>query len=356
VNVNHHRANTNPSRPCAALSIAPHAAAFAIAAGATALTHGTALADSGSLGARPNLWTAWSVEPSVLLALLLAASLYLRGVERLWQRAGTGRGVRVWQVEAFFAGLATLVIALISPLDAMSADLFSAHMLQHLLLILIAPPLLVVGNPILPLLWALPIAWRRRLGRWQRRRQLRAVWATLTTPAVAWALSAAILWLWHLPVLFQAALRNQAVHSVEHLCLLGTALLFWYVLINRCGRRRFGYGAAVAYVFAAAFQCSILGIYMAFSSPWYPAYAATAALWRLTPAQDQQIAGLLMWIPSGIVYLLAGLGLFARWIGAAEREAERREAHALVRHSRPTPGDTALVPTGEFTRVLAERQ
>jgi putative membrane protein len=149
---------------------------------------------------------------------------------------------------------------------------------------------------------------------------VQSIWTPLTTPAIAWILHAVILWAWHLPVLFQAPLRNGLVHTVQHLSFLGSALLFWWALVH--GREGLmGYGAAVVYVFTTAVHTSILGALLTFSpTTWYPAYAATAPLWGLTLLEDQQIGGLIMWVPAGLVYIAAGLWLFTLWL----RESERR--------------------------------
>jgi putative membrane protein len=260
----------------------------------------------------------------------ITAWLYARGVRALWRRAGVGQGVRRWQAAAFAGGIAALTLALISPLDRLSAALFSAHMVQHLALILVAAPLLVLGAPLLPSLWALPPARRRALGRWWKRaRAVRFLWHAATVPVVAWLLHAVAVWIWHLPALYQSALRSTLVHQLEHISFLGTALLFWWVLIHPAGRRGLGYGWGVLYVFAAALQSGALGIALTFApSPWYPAYAATTGAWGLTPLEDQQLAGLIMWIPAGMLYLLAGLVLLAAWARQAEREAQRWEQAA----------------------------
>ncbi len=271
-----------------------------------------------------DLWGAWSWDPAVLAGIALAAGLYLRGLRALWRRAGAGHGARPWQTAAYAGGLVTLFVALVSPLDALGAALFSAHMVQHMLLILVAAPLLTLGAPLLPLLWALPRRSRRRLGRWWlRSRVARPLWRLLTLPAVVWTLHALALWLWHLPSLYQAALRVDGIHALEHLSFLGTALLFWWPVVQRQGRPRLGYGAAVLYLFTMAVQGSLLGILLTFArAPWYPAYADTTAPWGLTPLEDQQLAGLVMWIPAGTIYLVAILALFAAWLRESDQSDE----------------------------------
>jgi putative membrane protein len=262
-----------------------------------------------------------------LLSLALAAWAYARGVRALWRRAGAGRGIRPWQAAAFAGGLLTLFLALVSPLDALSAALFSAHMVQHLALILVAAPLLVLGAPLLPFLWALPVPARQAIGGWWKRASvLRIGWRALGQPLVVWVLHTAVVWLWHLPGPFQAALASEPVHALEHASFLGTALLFWWTVIHPGARERLGYGPGVLYVFAMSVQSGALGALITFAStPWYPAYGESAPAWGLSPLEDQQLAGLIMWVPAGLVYLSAALVLLAAWLRAEEQAAQRGE-------------------------------
>ncbi len=316
------------SRGWAALRRTPAYAAVAL----VATPASTALAHTGAPPAPADLWTAWSWDPAVLLGLVAAAAVYARGVRTFWARVGTGRGVARWQAAAYAGGLAALFIALVSPLDALSSALFAAHMVQHLLLILAAAPLLVLGSPVVPFLWAFRRARRRAIGRWWRRASaVRAGWHALSQPAVVWVLYTATLWIWHLPGLYQAALASEPIHALEHLALLATALLFWWTVLHPGRHGRLGYGPGVLYVFAATVQSALLGILMTFArAPWYPAYAASTEAWGLTPLEDQQLAGLLMWVPAGLVYLVAASALFVAWLQIAERETQRREHAAEV--------------------------
>lgn len=259
-------------------------------------------------------------EPSPLLAVLVVGGLYARGVHAVWTRAGRGHGIRAWQVATFGTGLLALLVALESPLDGLSADLFAAHMVQHLLLILVAAPLLVLPAPLAGLLWGLPADARRGvvvLGRWLP--------GWLGRPAVAFGLHVLAVWAWHLPRLYEAAVANPWVHVAEHACFLGTAALFWWALLHRRG----AYGAAVLYVFGMAIQSTALGALLTFArSPWYASHLATTAAWGLSPLEDQQLAGLIMWVPGGLIYLAAALGLFGMWLngGDAPRPAVRTPA------------------------------
>jgi putative membrane protein len=284
-----------------------------------------ALAHEGMPPAPHDLWTAWSSDPAVIVGLGFAALAYARGVRELWRRAGPGHGVRRWAAAAFGGGLVALFLALVSPLDALGTALFSAHMLQHLMLVAIAAPLLVLGAPLLPFLWALPPGGARAVGgRWHRARPARAAWRLLTRPLVGWALHAAALWAWHLPLLYQAALQSHVVHVLEHATFLGTALVFWWTVLRAGPRVGTGYAVGVLSLFTMSLQGGVLGALMTFSRvSWYPAYAETVGAWGLTPLEDQQLAGLIMWIPASVVYLAAALALLGLRLLAEPAPARR---------------------------------
>jgi putative membrane protein len=276
-----------------------------------------------------DLWTSWSLEPSLLVPLVLVALAYTWGTRAVWRRAGTGHGVTVRGALYFAGAVLALVVALVSPLDALSGSLFSAHMVQHLVLVLVAAPLLVLGDPQVALLWALPRRAAKTLGRVVKR-SFALSWLTglLGAPAAAWLLFAAALWLWHAPVLYEAALRSELIHDVEHLVFLGTSLLFWSVLLRNTTPGHMRYGMAVMYLFTTALQSSVLGALMTFSSePWYSYYANLVGPWSLTALEDQQLAGLVMWIPGGAVFTGLAIGYFAVWLRAVDvRTSEPRRS------------------------------
>ncbi len=261
-----------------------------------------------------DLWSAWSWEPVVIGSLALSLWLYLRGVRAVWRKAGAGHGIRRWEVAAFVGGWMTLAIALVSPLHRLGGVLFTAHMAQHELLMVVAAPLLVLGRPIIPFVWALPVPWRRIAGEWTSAPPVKAVWVLVSMPLVAWALHAVAIWVWHAPSLYQATLGSELVHTAQHASFLITALLFWWALLQ--GREgRLGRPAAVIYLFTTAIHTSLLGVLLTFSSRlWYQLYDKTTAPWGLTPIEDQQLAGLIMWIPAGLAYLIAALALAATWL------------------------------------------
>src|SRR5688500_9573952 len=172
-----------------------------------------ALAHDGQPPAPHDLWSAWNWDPIIILSLMLGGWIYAAGLRELRRRTGGWDAALSWRALSFAAGLFTLILALSSPLDALAAALFSAHMIQHMLLIVVAPPLLVLGVSPAPFLLALPQPTQRKLGQWWRRtRWLKTVRQALTQPPIVWALSALVLWAWHAPRLYQGALQNEALH------------------------------------------------------------------------------------------------------------------------------------------------
>lgn len=275
------------------------------------------------------VWTAWTWAPFVITAMVLLMGLYLMGVRRLWRHAGRGRGIAGRRVAAYLSGIAALAIALLSPVAAVGEALFSVHMFQHVLLMVAAPPLIVLGRPGLAAAWALPENGRRAVRRhWPRAPWFRAAWRGLTHPVTVFALHVGALWAWHIPALYEAALENRTWHHVEHASFFFTALLFWWALAriwgveHRTGRGRGrwpGYGAGALYVFATALQSGALGALLVFSPRvLYPAHAEGTAAWGADLLVDQQLAGAIMWIPPGIVYATAILLLFLAWLREAE--------------------------------------
>jgi len=274
----------------------------------------TAAKAHAPLQAQEPLLSAWSPSPWSLLLLLLSLSLYLSGVGRLWRQAGRGRGIALHQVAAFVGGWLALVLAVESPLEVLGASLFSAHMLQHELLMIVAAPLLVMGRPLAAAVWAFPANARHSLSEALRRTGLRAAWRLLSAPMVAWALHGVVLWAWHLPSLFEAALAQPVLHALQHLCFLWSALLFWWAPL---GGSRQGRGATLAYLFTTMLHTGALGALLTLApTPWYPYYGDRAALLGFDPLVDQQLGGLVMWVPGGLAYLAVGLWVGARFLAA----------------------------------------
>jgi cytochrome c oxidase assembly factor CtaG len=215
-------------------------------------------------------------------------------------------------------------------------------MTQHELLMNAAAPALVLSRPLLWMLWAFPLAWRESVGRAAKQPRIAALWRAITSPLFAWLLHAATLWLWHVPSLYQACLQSEWVHSLQHISFLGTALLFWWTLVH--GRGTLRNGIAIVYCFTTAVHTSVLGALMTFSEQlWYPIYKPRTAAFHLTPLQDQQLGGLIMWVPAGVIYIVLGLWLLAAWM----KESERRVRIAEAAAPNQPDGGAPLISQGE---------
>ena len=255
-----------------------------------------------------DLWGAWNLDVPLLAGIAVALWAYGRG-----RVNGPRRESDAWRARCFCGGLAVVTVALVSPLDALSGALASAHMVQHVLLLLVAAPLLALSAPGATIVRGTPLAVRRATGGWRRRLR------PLRNPVGLWALHVATIWFWHAAVPYDAALDHHVVHVVEHATFVVTGLLFWQVVLGARGAVSNGFG--ILLVFTMAMQSVFLSALLTFaSSPWYSGYAATAAAWNLEPLADQQLAGVIMWIPAGLVYLGAALALLVRWIQATEGE------------------------------------
>jgi putative membrane protein len=264
----------------------------------------------------------WDVTAIVTLGAM--AVLCAVGMRRL-----TERGARVRRAEriAFWCGWIAAIVALVPPIDTVAQRLFSVHMFQHELLMLVATPLMIAGRPILGMLWGLPDTVRMRIARSQGTAVIGRVAALVTLPAVAWLLHGMTLWAWHAPILYEAAVRTESIHAFQHITFVGTAAAFWWGLVyGRYGRA--GYGMSVLYVFSTLVHTGVLGAVFALSgTPFYDVYVQRAIMAGRNPVADQQLAGLVMWIPAGVVLTCFGLGLFTAWLAASERRtrwSERR--------------------------------
>jgi cytochrome c oxidase assembly factor CtaG len=262
----------------------------------------------------------WTFQPWVVVLLCLAFGLYVAGYYRLCRRNRPARAhrrgsrTRTKQLCAFSFGLLALAAALISPLDALSASLFSAHMLQHELLMIVAAPLLVLGRPLGTWIWAFPPASRRTLGQAFHARGVRRCWRWLSAPLIAWILHAIALWAWHAPSLFQAALENAPLHVLQHFTFLLSALLFWWATLEGANARA-GAGHAMLSLFTTMIHTAALGALLTLAPGlWYPDYLEPTSALGFDPLHDQQLGGLIMWVPGGLAYLVGGLVVASRWL------------------------------------------
>jgi putative membrane protein len=280
--------------------------------------------------------SSWAWRPDAGLALVLLAVGYSVGWWRLRRRAPGGSAASVGRAAAYLTGLLTVGVALLSPLDSLSAMLFSAHMVQHELLTMIAAPLLLLGNPLPVFLWALPGSLRRRApSALARAAPLRGVLALILRPTVTWPLYMVTVWSWHFPSLYQTALRSELVHDLQHVTILTAGLLFWWPVVAPAPRLRppAPYWSRILYVLAAAIPHMILVAPVALlrDEVLYPYYLAAPRILGLSVLRDQASGWVLMGFIDGLVFASTALVLVARMLESEERLALRRERVALTR-------------------------
>lgn len=278
-----------------------------------ALAHGGEAHDTGAT---------WTFDPWIVGPLLAVGVPYLFGAWALRKRTTIGHSARAWNAAAFGLGWFALAGALVSPLHWLGEHLFTFHMIEHEIVMAVSAPLLVAARPIGTMLWALPRRARVAAGRMLRRRGVVAAWDWLGSGGNATALHGIAIWAWHAPLLFDAAVADVAVHRLQHLSFLATALLFWWSVFYRSNP-----GLAAWQLFVTMMHTSMLGALMTLAPKvLYEAQTATALEWGLTPLQDQQLAGLIMWIPAGTIYAGAALALTAIWIRKSGEMRRRSDA------------------------------
>ncbi|CAN5499366.1 hypothetical protein BH23CHL10_BH23CHL10_07200 [soil metagenome] len=289
------------------------------AAPSAALAHGTDAPDPTF----PAVLFAWSFDPLVVIALVAVGVAYGWAVRRV-NRAHASNphpGYRSW---LFGGGLLTIGVALTSPIEAYEGLLFSVHMVQHMLLELVAAPLLLAGAPITLTLRAVRPSVRRRLLAVLQSRVMHVI----SFPVVAWVLFAAVNWGWHFSVFYDQALENQLLHYVQHATFLGAALLFWWPVIGADPSPwRLPHPVRLLYLFLAMPQNSFLGVaLMSASTVLYPHYVTNVRDWGITPLEDQQLGGVIMWVV-GDVFFLAGMAfVVVQWMRHEERRTVRLDA------------------------------
>lgn len=285
----------------------------------------------------------WSWRPEVIVPLLLLAVWYGRGWWVLRQRGRAGHGfARWWRLAAYFAGLLLLAVSLLSPIDTLSGFLFAMHMVQHLFMVMFAPPLLMIANPFPVFLWGLPDPLRRLLGQGlsrmiRRQSPLRRSLRAILAPGVSWFIFVVVLWGWHDPNLYNAALRHQWIHDLEHITFFGTAMLFWWRITGAGPRvhQKLSLLGQVALAIAGVPPNMILGVFLAFATePLYSFYVEMPRITGLSVLEDQALSGIIMWIPGSMMYIIAALVLLFTWM---RREELRSEAEKARLRPRPQP-------------------
>lgn len=273
----------------------------------------------------PEISSGWAGQPFLLLALLMLPALYLHGLRRLW-RTGAGHGVTVTRAAGFAAGWLLLAAAIMGPLDAFGVWSLTVHMVQHMLLMTLAPPLLLIGLPYAVCLAGLPAQWARTLSRPLRSSYPRSLWLILTMPVVAATLQTIVTWSLHLPPAIEAALHNDVTHHAMHAAFLLAGLLFWTSLQRSSHSPRFGAAVVAVVIIGTMIQMGLLGALLTFAAtPLYPTYLVRAQMLGIDALHDQQLAGLIMWIPATLPYVLGGIVLASLYL--------RREEHCNGRYS-----------------------
>jgi putative membrane protein len=267
----------------------------------------------------------WTWDPWGLAAVAPAAALYARGLSMLWGRGKKGLGVRRWQAGCYAAGVVVLAVALLSPLDAWSDFRFWVHMSQHELIMTVAAPLMVLGRPLYVCFWALPLGARRRARGVLATPRFKIAWSFASAPLFVLTLHAVVRWIWHIPALFEAAMASDALHALQHFSFFATAALFWWAISNgRYGRA--GYGLGLLFVFVTAFHTSLLAALLTVAPEgFYPIYALQGLESSPELLEDQELGGLIMWVPSAVLLLVSALALFVAWLGEGERRARRAD-------------------------------
>jgi putative membrane protein len=267
----------------------------------------------------------WNIPVPLTLLTILAAFLYLRGWLHL--RSASANAIPSWRSASFFLGLSTIWGAVGSPVAAFDEELLTVHMVQHLLLMTVGPPLILLGAPLMPILHGLPRKFVQSvLGPWLRWPPMHWAGSVLSRPAVCWLAGAAALVGWHVPGAFTFALRSEAWHVVEHTCFLGSGLLFWWPVIQPWpSAPTWPRWSILLYLFLAALPCDILSAFLVFCDRVvYTVYLSAPRNFGISALQDQQCAGALMWTCVTIVYLLAAAIVVTRLLSV--RNSQENES------------------------------
>jgi putative membrane protein len=265
-----------------------------------------------------NFWlTQWNWQPTIIFVAIAAIYLYLYAVGPLRVKYHLGPPVQTSKAVAYILGVNLIFLSLFSPLDKLGDTyLFSAHMIQHLLLTMVGPPLMIIGLPA----WLVQPLLRNRI--------IFRVGRFLTYPGIAFTLYNVNFWLWHAPSLYDATLYNEMLHIFEHTTFIGLSFLYWWPVFSplKEGWPRLSMTGQMLYIFLGGMPTVLLGAGLTFTSPLYTPYLYAPRIWGLSPVTDQQLGGLIMWVPANIAYIIVAGVLFIRWMQA--QEAKQRAAEA----------------------------
>jgi cytochrome c oxidase assembly factor CtaG len=267
----------------------------------------------------PAAWSSWTFQPGTTIAVTVAGMLYGIGYY-----GGGARAIRPLRAWLFVLGIAVMLLATVSPLHAAAESTFSGHMIQHLVFMFVAAPLIVAGRPGLVMALAFPIAARKRMWSIGRAQPIATATRVAGRPLVILFGYAAVLWMWHLPGPYQAAIRSPGLHALEHAMFLGVSIAFWHAVVRTGPRRSVGHIPAMFLVLGTMLQSTLLAAILTFGGIAYPIYVARAAAWGIDPRADEQLAGTIMWVPSTILYLVVFGVLFVRWLKEMDSLHARR--------------------------------
>lgn len=298
--------------------------------------------------------SSWDWRPDVIFVLALAGTLFISGWRRLRQRTqpihkGRRDGWQAsanWRPVSYLAGLFFIGLALMSPLDVLGSQLFTMHMIQHLLLIMIAPPLLLIANPMPFMLWGLPDKWRLKVGRvisrlLSQNAPFRHKLQRVTTPGIVWMVWLISLISWHDPNAYNAALQSNVVHDIEHLTFFIGGMLFWWHVTGAGPRihKQSGLIGRILFALSAVPPNMITGVAIAFArEPIYTYYNNVPRLMGLSVLEDQQLGGVIMWVPGSMMYIIAALILTSRLL--------KGEEHKPAMPEKQWGSDEALIAPG----------
>jgi putative membrane protein len=323
-------------------------AALLLATAGTLVPAATALAHGETLPAPelPGVLLAWRFDVLPLAGVAVATVAYLWAVRQVARRHRSNPHPR-WRTAAFLAGMAAIVVALCSPIEAYEGQLFSVHMVQHMLLMLVAAPLILLGAPVTLTLRVASPGVRRGLLTILHSR----VVAVLTFPLLTWLLFAAVNWGWHFSTLYDQALENEPLHYVQHATFLIAALLFWWPVVGADpGRWRLPYPVRLFYLFLAMPQNSFLGVaLMSAPAVLFPHYLTTLRLWGPSPLADQNLGGILMWVFGDLVFLTAMACVVAAWVRHEDRRTARLDARLDAEAARAARDGAAGAGTADLS-------
>lgn len=271
------------------------------------------------------LLTSWSFRPIILLFLIGSGSLFTIGWYRLRSRKRNAHLAKPWRLISYWGGLLLMFLALVSPIEVLSSQLFLMHMIQHLLIAMFAPPLLLIADPMPIMMWGLPKELRTRIGRilFTKTSPARPFLMAITRPIIAWALFFAFLWGWHDANAYNAALQYEWVHTLEHLTFFWTAMLLWWHITGAgpVFHKRFSYPGRIAFTLGCVPANMIAGVVIALAETVIYTFYETIPFrtWGLSVLEDQRIGGAIMWVPGSMMYVIAVIVLMTLWMREQER-------------------------------------